>query len=134
MNKVTYLERKTRARYDDARVMAYLGEEIVETVMVDEDDGTESVLIGYAYTGPEADGGTLIDAPADDRNTLINGIIRSRYPQTLEDSVKTHQLLVILDPGHPKAKEYAREWEEFDRFRLAAIDTVDGWLEGGDGV
>ncbi|WP_289869474.1 hypothetical protein [uncultured Muribaculum sp.] len=90
---------------------------------------TPEPVTGYAYTGAEPDGGTLIAAADMSRDSLINGIIRSRYSQTEEDAIKTHQIEVLKDGGIAKAADYEVEWEAFSAFRTAAIATVDRWLE-----
>lgn len=130
MKRVIYTERKTFVKYDDSRYMVYLNEEGVEGYVPDTNEGEQAPepVNGYAYTGPEADGGTLIDAVSADRDSLINGIIRSRYTQTEEDAIKTHQIEVLRDGSIPKAEEYNAEWEAFNSFRTSAIATVDRWL------
>jgi len=59
---------------------------------------------------------------------LINGIIRSRFTQTEEDAIKTHQLLRLTNPEHPLAAQYADEFNLFNIEREYAISTVDSWL------
>lgn len=133
--KKTYLERKTLVKYDDKRVMAYLNETVLdnytpEQTSIDSLDSVEpEPTTAYQYEGDQPDGGTLIDCedPAS-RDLLINGIIRSRYSQTEEDAIKTHQIEVLKDPDTAKADEYNQEWTDFNEFRQMAIKTVDGWL------
>ncbi len=131
MKKAIYTGRKTLVKYDDNRYMAYLNEEIVDDYVPEGrggDDAPEPVT-GYAYTGIEPDGGTLIAATDMSRDSLINGIIRSRYSQTEEDAIKTHQIELFKNPGIAKAGDYEAEWEAFNVFRTEAIATVDRWLE-----
>ncbi|WP_290389797.1 hypothetical protein, partial [uncultured Duncaniella sp.] len=99
-----------------------------EAVPADAPEGFKPVT-AYAYTGPEDDGGTLIEAADDSRDSLINGVIRSRYSQTEEDAIKTHQILALTNPGHDKAADYASEWARFNIEREDAIKTVDSWFE-----
>ncbi len=131
MNKAIYTERKTLVKYDDSRYMAYLNEEIVENYVPEgrEGENVPEPVTGYAYTGTEPDGGTLIAAADMSRDSLINGIIRSRYTQTEEDAIKTHQIELFKNPDIPKAGDYEAEWEAFNAFRAEAITTVDRWLE-----
>ena len=101
----------------------------VTTGMGSEDQEVEQVP-GYEYDGSEKDGSTLIVAENADRDSLINGIIRSRYSQTSEDAVKTHRLQLIggeITEDDKKA-EYDAEWSAFNDFRESAIATVDSWL------
>ena len=131
MKRATYTERKTLVKYDDSRYMAYLNEEIVEGYVPEDREGkdTPEPVTGYAYTGTESDGGTLIISAGFDRDNLINGIIRSRYSQTEEDAIKTHQIEILRGAGIAKSTEYEAEWEAFNAFRTEAIATVDRWLE-----
>lgn len=128
MNRVVYLQKMTFGRFDRTRCLAYLNEEVIENY-VPEDAGEDFVpCTAYAYTGTEDDGGTLIDAADDSRDALINGIIRSRYSQTEEDAIKTHQIMMLKEPDCDKAADYASEWAAFCVEREDAIRTVDGWL------
>lgn len=131
MNKAIYTERKTLVKYDDNRYMAYLNEEVIEDYVpeVREGETVPEPVTGYAYTGTESDGGTLIAATDMSRDSLINGIIRSRYSQTEEDAIKTHQIELFKSPDIPKAEDYEAEWDAFNAFRTSAIATVDRWLE-----
>lgn len=131
MNRKIYTERKTLVKYDNSRYMAYLNEEIVENHMPDgrEGENAPEPVTGYAYTGTEPDGGRLIAAGDMSRDSLINGIIRSRYSQTEEDAIKTHQIELFKNLGIAKAGDYEAEWEAFNAFRTDAIATVDRWLE-----
>lgn len=131
MNRKIYTGRKTLVKYDNSRYMAYLNEEIVENHVPDgrEGENAPEPVTGYAYTGTEPDGGTLIAATDMGRDSLINGIIRSRYTQTEEDAIKTHQIELFKNPGIAKAGDYEAEWEAFNAFRTEAIATVDRWLE-----
>lgn len=131
MNRKIYTGRKTLVKYDNSRYMAYLNEEIVENHVPEcrEGENAPEPVTGYAYTGTEPDGGTLIAATDMSRDSLINGIIRSRYSQTEEDAIKTHQIELFKNPGIAKAGDYEAEWEAFNAFRTDAIATVDRWLE-----
>lgn len=131
MKRAIYTERKTLVKYDDNRYMAYLNEEVIEGYVPEGREGEDAPepVTGYTYTGTEPDGGTLIAAADMSRDSLINGIIRSRYSQTEEDAIKTHQIEVLRDAGITKSADYEAEWKAFSAFRTAAIATVDRWLE-----
>lgn len=131
MKRAIYTERKTLVKYDDNRYMAYLNEEVIDGYVPEVRNGekTPEPVTGYAYTGAEPDGGTLIAAADMSRDSLINGIIRSRYSQTEEDAIKTHQIEMFKNPNIAKAGDYEAEWETFNAFRTEAIATVDRWLE-----
>ena len=132
MNRVIYTERKRFAKYDNSHFIVYLDEERVENYVPDVMEGqpVPGPVTAYAYTGTEKDGGTLIEATSPDRDSLINGIIRSRYTQSEEDAIKTHQIELLRDPSIAKADAYNQEWETFNTLREMAKSTVDGWMEG----
>lgn len=128
MYTVYYMERKTFLRYDSARVMVYLNEEIIENYLPDNPQEGQEPYTAYAYTGTETDGGTLINVTSTDRDSLVNGIIRSRYTQSEEDAIKTHQIIRLTDPDNSKTAEYLSEWQEFNAFRQQTIEWVDNVL------
>jgi len=131
MSRVVYLERKSFVQYDDQHVMVYLNEELVPDYVPEVMEGQQAPepATGYSYEGTMPDGGTLIEASSVDRDSMINGIIRSRYSQSEEDAIKTHQILLLKDPLIDKAIDYESEWAAFDGFREFAKSVVDGWLE-----
>lgn len=128
MESEVYQERRTFVRYDESHVMVYLNEEVLnDYVPEDAEDGTEPATY-YAYSGTMPDGGTLIVAAATDRDTLINGIIRTKYSQSEEDAIKTHQIIRMSgDISDEKSSEYLTEWQEFCQWREYAIKVVDEW-------
>lgn len=131
MNRQIYLRPMTFSRYDAKRCLVYLNEEVIENHVPEDAPDDFMPVTAYAYTGTEADGGTLIDAADDSRDSLVNGIIRSRYSQSAEDAIKTHQIELLKNPQSfmEKASEYEAEWIEFNAVREMAKATVDGWLQ-----
>ena len=121
----------TFSRFDSKRCLVYLNEEVIDNHVPEDAPEDFAPITAYAYTGTEADGGTLIDAADDSRDSLVNGIIRSRYSQSAEDAIKTHQIELLKNPQSfmEKASEYEAEWIEFNAVREMAKATVDGWLE-----
>lgn len=130
MKTAIYTERRTFEKYDDTHYIVYMGEQIIPGYVPDTVEGqpAPNPVTGYSYTGTETDGGTLIVSADADRDSLINGIIRSRYTQTEEDAIKTHQIELLKDATITKADEYEEEWDTFNVFRTSAISIVDGWL------
>jgi phosphoribosyl 1,2-cyclic phosphodiesterase len=133
MNRKIYPYRLTFVRHDDARCLVYLNEEVIDNYVPEEDsmrEATPEPITAYAYTGPEKDGGTLIEAASSDRDSLINGIIRTKYSQSEEDAIKTHRLIALSGDGdETDSDKYAAEWQEFLQFRTDAIAAVDKWLD-----
>lgn len=121
----------TFSRFDSKRCLVYLNEEVIDNHVPEDAPEDFAPITAYAYTGTEADGGTLIDAADDSRDSLVNGIIRSRYSQSAEDAIKTHQIELLKNPQSfmEKASEYEAEWIEFNAVREMAKATVDGWLQ-----
>ena len=121
----------TFIRFDSKRCLVYLNEEVIDNHVPEDAPEDFAPITAYAYTGTEADGGTLIDAADDSRDSLVNGIIRSRYSQSAEDAIKTHQIELLKNPQSfmEKASEYEAEWIEFNAVREMAKATVDGWLK-----
>jgi hypothetical protein len=118
----------TFSRYNDTQFLVYLNEEVIDKYVPEDAPEDFEPVTAYAYTGTEADGGTLISAADDSRDSLINGILRTRYSQTEEDAIKTHQIIRLSDPNCEKADEYANEWNVFNVEREYAIQVVDTWL------
>lgn len=136
-NTKTYTKRKTFVKYDDTRYACYLNEVIIPdfvpyTPKPNDEEGSEepTVVTGYEYTGTELDGGTLIESKDASRDNLINGIIRTKYSQSEEDAIKTHQLQVLSGDIEDEQKKsaYQSEWIAFNDFRQSAINQVDQWL------
>lgn len=129
MYRKIYTEPKTLVKYNDSHYLVYLNEEVVDDYVPDTSMGEPAQPVtGYAYTGTQPDGGTLIVSADASRDNLVNGIIRSRYSQTEEDAIKTHQIELLKAGTHAKSESYNAEWETFNTFRASAIATVDRWL------
>ena len=128
--RAIYLQPRTFERYDNRRYMVYLNEEVIDNYIPEVREGEKQPkpVTAYAYTGTEPDGGTLIEATSADRDSLINGIIRSRYSQSEDDAIKTHQIELLKDGSIEKAVVYEQEWTEFSTTRTMAKQTVDSWL------
>lgn len=118
-------------KYDDTRYMVYLNEEVITDYVPEsrDDQPSPAPITAYAYSGDESNGGTLIETTSCDRDSLINGIIRSRYSQSAEDAIKTHQIELLKVDNHPKLEDYEAEWVEFTALREMAKTTVDRWLQ-----
>ena len=127
--KKVYLKPQRPTHYDGAHFIVYLN---ARPAQYQADENSEPVE-GVEYTGTMEDGGTLIDCDEWDRDKLVNGIIRTRYSQTREDAIKTHQLLVLQAEAGigslsaEKRTKYLQKWEEFEAFREEAIKLVDTW-------
>ncbi|MCQ2127725.1 MAG: hypothetical protein MJZ06_09880 [Bacteroidaceae bacterium] len=126
MNTVVYPRQMRFSRYDGTHFLVYLHESVSSC----QPDADSEPVPGYSYSGNMPDGGTLIECDEDNPNKIINGIIRSRYLQTEEDAIKTHQIQILqaVDMTKEKIAEYRREWMEFQEWRQYAIDLVHTWF------
>jgi hypothetical protein len=130
---VAYPRQMRPSKYDGAHFLCYLNEKPA-TYKPDE---TSEPMEGYSYTGSMPDGGTLIECDEWNRDKLVNGIIRSKYLQTEEDAIKTHQIQLLQAKagmeGEPlteeNTSEYMSEWAEFQSFRQYAINLVNSWSD-----
>lgn len=128
---VAYPRQMRPSKYDGAHFLCYLNEKPA-TYKPDE---ISEPMEGYSYTGSMPDAGTLIECDEWNRDKLVNGIIRSKYLQTEEDAIKTHQIQLLqakagMEIGaltDDKAAEYVNEWNEFQTFRQNAINLVNSW-------
>lgn len=120
MNTISYTERKNYVKYDDEHYLLYLNEESAE---ITSDDSDETVG-GYAYSGTETDGGTMIEASdvTDDnrRSKFIAGLIGVEYDIDAQ--------IAILANGED-TDEHATELEEFTVYRSSCKSAIDELLE-----
>lgn len=128
MYRVVYLNQRSFTQYDDAHLLVYINEEVLPDYLPEDAPEDMSPVTAYAYSGNMEDGGTLIEASSADRNSLIDAVLRTRYSQSEEDAIKTHQLILLQNPESDKAEEYQDEWSEFLAFREQTISLVDDWL------
>ena len=121
MKKVVYTEEKKYSKYDEGHYMIYLGEEIL-TDYIPEDLPEDSELrlqpvTGYAYTGTEPDGGTLIEASDANYDDFVAGLIRLKYTPDAESAINSNMLLAVVSPVNPRADEFKDEWQAFQNYR-----------------
>lgn len=120
-NRVVYTEKKAYNKYDESRYMVYLNEEIL-TDYIPEDLPEDSPLraqsvTGYAYTGTEQDGGTLIEAKDANYDDFVAGLIRLKYTADAESAINSNMILAISDSKNSRAKEFKIEWQAFQTYR-----------------
>lgn len=126
--KAYYKTPKTMLQYDIEHLIVYLNEEVVENYVPEEGDENQDPFTAYFYEGTEKDGGTIIEASESDRDSIINGIIRSKYSQTEEDAIKTHQIMLLLNSSISESAEYKKEWSDFQGWRDYAIQAADKFI------
>jgi hypothetical protein len=74
-------------------------------------------IAGYAYTGEQSDGSTLIEAKEATYDAFISGLIRLEYSQSRTEAVQANRTAVLINKKHEKAAEYTAEWDAFQAYR-----------------
>lgn len=128
MNRKVYQSRRTFLRYDEAHIIGYLNEEeLTNYIPAFNQDGEseetpEPWPVAFAYTGNEADGGTIMAcSKQDDYGEVANAIIRTRYTESQEMAIQRH---AINGDYH----EDAREYEEYYAWCQQAVQIAKNWL------
>ena len=120
-HRIVHTEKKTYNKYDTDHYLLYLGEEILDNYIpgdIPEDSELKSLPItGYAYTGDQPDGGTLIQANESTYEAFVDGLIRNRYTQSEVEAIQANTLLSLTDPGNVRAEEFRQEWAAYQEYR-----------------
>ena len=119
MYKVSYIGRKNFVKFDDEHYLLYLNEEQAEV----KNEDTGDIMQGYAYTGSQPDGGTLVEAKDvnDDnrRAKFVAGLIGTEYDI---DS----QIAILANGNDPD--QHAQELKDFEDNRRVVKETIDELL------
>lgn len=119
MYKVSYIGRKNFVKFDDKHYMLYLNEEQAEV----KNEETGDAVQGYAYTGSQPDGGTLVEAKGvtDDnrRAKFVAGLIGTEYDIDSQ--------IAILANGND-TDQHAQELKDFEDTRRMVKETIDELL------
>ena len=129
MNRKVYQHARTFLVYDEQHIIGYLNEEELENHIVpsegtDEEEEPEVWPTAYAYTGTEADGGTVMPCTKpDDYGEVANAIIRSRYSESQEMAIQRHAI-------NGDYAEASQEYEEYYAWCQQAVATAKKWVLG----
>lgn len=119
MYKVSYIGRKNFVKFDDEHYLLYLNEEQAEV----KNEETDDIMQGYAYTGSQPDGGTLVEAKDvnDDnrRAKFVAGLIGTEYDIDSQ--------IAILANGND-TDQHAQELKDFEDNRRVVKETIDELL------
>lgn len=119
MYKVSYIGRKNFVKFDDEHYLLYLNEEQAEV----KNEETGDIMQGYAYTGSQPDGGTLVEAKDvnDDnrRAKFVAGLIGTEYDIDSQ--------IAILANGND-TDQHAQELKDFEDNRCVVKETIDELL------
>ena len=119
MYKVSYIGRKNFVKFDDKHYLLYLNEEQAEV----KNEETGDAVQGYAYTGSQPDGGTLVEAKdvTDDnrRAKFVAGLIGTEYDIDSQ--------IAILANGND-TDQHAQELKDFEDTRRMVKGTIDELL------
>lgn len=130
MNRAVYQQRRTYQRYDDAHIIGYLNEEVLNdyqpTCELQPEDGEQEPPVpwptAYAYTGNESDGGTVMPCgQQDDYGEIANAIIRIRYSESQELAIQRHAI-------NGDYEEAPQEFENYNAWCLYAVQTAKDWV------
>lgn len=113
-----YTERRTFGKYDEGRIIGYLNEELVPDYTPQD---SEETVLGYQYTGPEKDGGTIM--PCKDPTSygeVTNAIIRSKLTESDELAIQRHH--------QNDAEAYSQEWNDYNGICEDAKVIARRWL------
>ncbi len=137
MNTVNYPERKAFTRFDDRHFALYLGEEAISYAPDHTEPGDDvpapstppAPVEGYSYTGPMADGGTMVAATEATYEAFVSGLVRRRYSADDVEALHVNKTETLGNAAHPRAEEFAQAWEEFQTYRAeckaAAREVLD---------
>lgn len=127
MNTKVYQERRTYLRYDEAHIIGYLNEEVLEDYVPEDnahgesEESPEPWPTAYAYTGTEADGGTVMPCTKqNDYGELANAIIRSRYTESQELAIQRHAI-------NGDYEETPQEYDAYNDWCEYAVATAKAW-------
>lgn len=119
MYKVSYIGRKNFVKFDDEHYLLYLNEEQAEV----KNEETGDIMQGYAYTGSQPDGGTLVevkDVNDDNRRAkFVAGLIGTEYDIDSQ--------IAILANGND-TDQHAQELKDFEDNRRVVKETIDELL------
>ena len=119
MYKVSYIGRKNFVKFDDKHYLLYLNEEQAEV----KNEETGDAVQGYAYTGSQPDGDTLVKAKdvTDDnrRAKFVAGLIGTEYDIDSQ--------IAILANGND-TDQHAQELKDFEDNRRVVKETIDELL------
>lgn len=127
MNRTVYQQRRTYQRYDEAHIIGYLNEEVLENYVPQNNGGEEAQAPepwpeAYAYTGTESDGGTVMACNhQDDYGEIANAIIRTRYSESQELAIQRHAI-------NGDYEESPKEYDDYNVWCQYAVQTAKDWI------
>jgi hypothetical protein len=126
-----YKEKRTYEQYDEGHYMLYLGEQEVEYTPEQHGGGMDEQpaepaqpVQGFAYTGDQPDGGTLIEAKEAGYGDFVAGLIRKKYTADDVEAVQANALIALKDKSNAKAAQYKAEFDEYNAYRLQCKEGV----------
>ncbi|MDR3133213.1 MAG: hypothetical protein LBU42_04230 [Prevotellaceae bacterium] len=124
-----YPTQKTYEKYDDGHYMLYLGEQAVEFTPehgggMNEQPAEPEPIKGFAYTGDQPDGGTLVQAKEVGYGEFVSGLIRKQYPEDAVEAVQNNLLVALKDKSGAKAAQYKQEFDDYNAYRAACKESA----------
>lgn len=136
MYKGIYAEKKTFSKFDNEHYLCYLNEQREEYSPEPDarsSEVTEPVsapILGYAYTGSMADGGTLIEAREATYDEFVSGLIRTRYSASRVEAIQSNRMIAFVNPEHERASEFISEWDDFQSYREQCKEQANALING----
>lgn len=126
MYKGIYAEKKTFSKFDNEHYLCYLNEQREEY----SPEPVSAPILGYAYTGSMADGGTLIEAREATYDEFVSGLIRTRYSASRVEAIQSNRMIAFVNPEHERASEFISEWDDFQSYREQCKEQANALING----
>lgn len=136
MYKGIYAEKKTFSKFDNEHYLCYLNEQREEyspepdARLGEVTEPVSAPILGYAYTGSMADGGTLIEAKEAAYDEFVSGLIRIKYPASKVEAIQSNRMIAFINPEHERAAEFISEWDDFQSYREQCKKHSDALING----
>ena len=123
MTTKNYEKKRTYEKYDEGHYMLYLNEQAVEYTpehgggMTEQSAQPAQVVQGFAYTGDQPDGGTLIEAKSAGYGDFVAGLLRKQYTADDVEAVQANALIALKDKSNAKSAQYKAEFDDYNAFR-----------------
>ena len=126
-----YPQKRTYEQYDEGHYMLYLNEQAVEYTPEQHGGGMDEQpaepaqpVQGFAYTGDQPDGGTLVEAKEAAYGEFVSGLIRKRYTADAVEAIQANAVIALKDKSNAKAAQYKAEFDDYNAFRAQCKENA----------
>jgi hypothetical protein len=118
-----YQAKRTYEKYDEKHYMLYLNEQQSEYTPehsrgINEQPTEPELVKGFAYTGDQPDGGTLIEAKEATYGDFVAGLLRKQYTADAVEAIQANALIALKDKNIAQAAQYKAEFDEYNAYRV----------------